>query len=76
MAKMFFSGSFLGHAVQQVNLSIFHQALINAAHQTRLTFDLEIETTHGAKSGDNGTPIVWPKSLQTIFGGDLLKDSG
>ena len=25
---------------------VFHQALINIAHQTRLTFDLEIETTH------------------------------
>ena len=43
----FFSGSFFGHAVQQVNLSIFHQALINIVQQTRLTFDLEIETTHG-----------------------------
>ena len=41
-----FSGSFFGHAVQQVNLSIFNQALINIAQQTRLTFDLEIETTH------------------------------
>ena len=36
-----------GHAVQHVNLSIFHLALINIVQQTRLTFDLEIETTHG-----------------------------
>ena len=40
----------MGHAVQQVNLITLHQALINTAHQTRLTFDLEIETTHGHSS--------------------------
>ena len=28
----------------------FHQALIKIVHQTRLTFDLEIETTHGHSS--------------------------
>ena len=45
------SGSFLNHAVQQVNLSTFHQALINTAvHQTPLTFDIKIETTHGHSS--------------------------
>ena len=27
------------------------------------------------KTDDNGKPIVWPKSLQTYFGGYLLKDS-
>ena len=43
----FFTGSFFDHAVQQVNLFIFRQALINIVQQTRLTFDLEIETTHG-----------------------------
>ena len=35
---------------KQIKLSIFHQALINIAHQTRLTFDLETETTHGHSS--------------------------
>ena len=40
--QLFFSSSFFGHAVQQVNLSVFHQALIKIAQQTRLTFDLEI----------------------------------
>ena len=56
VTKMFLSGSFLGPAVQQVKLSIFHQALINAAHQTRLTFDLEIETTHGHSSSFRTRP--------------------
>ena len=28
----------------------FYQALINTAHQTRLTFDLEVETAHGYSS--------------------------
>ena len=28
------------------------------------------------KTYDNGKPIVWPKSLQTFFGGYLLKYSG
>ena len=41
------SGFFLGPAVQQVNLFIFRQGLVNTGHQTRLTFDLETETTHG-----------------------------
>ena len=45
MTKCFCSGSFYSHAVQQVNLSILHQPLINTAHQIRLTFDLEVETT-------------------------------
>ena len=40
MTKIFSSGSLFGHAIQQVNLSIFPQALINTAHQTQLTFDL------------------------------------
>ena len=44
--KFFFPGSFPDHAAQLVKLSIFHQALINIVHQTRLTFDVEIETTH------------------------------
>ena len=40
---LFFSGSFVGHTVLNKSvLSIFHQALINTAHQTQLTFDLEI----------------------------------
>ena len=30
----------------------------------------------GAKIYDNGKPIVWPKDLQTFFGGYLLKDFG
>ena len=51
-----FSGSFIGHAVQQVNLSIFHQALINTAHQIRLAFDLEIDTTHGHYSSFRTKP--------------------
>ena len=50
MTKTFFSGSFLGHAVQQVNLSSFLQALTSNAHKTRLTFELEIDTTQGHSS--------------------------
>ena len=56
MTEIFFSGSFFGHAVQQVNLSIFHQALIDAAHHTRLTFDHEIEKTHGHSSSFRTRP--------------------
>ena len=54
--KYLFFGSFFSHAVQQVSLSIFHQAIINTAHQTRLTFDLEIETTHGHPSSFQTRP--------------------
>ena len=38
---VFFSGSIFDHAVQRVDLSIFHQALINIVQQTRSTFDLD-----------------------------------
>ena len=55
-SKLFFSGSVFGHAVQQVNLSIFHQASINTAHQTRLTFDLGIEKAHGHSSSFRTRP--------------------
>ena len=35
-----------GYEAEMANLSNFHQASINIVHQTRLTFDLEIETTY------------------------------
>ena len=41
--NLLFSGSFPGHAAQLVKLSIFYQAVIIIVHQTRLTFDLEID---------------------------------
>ena len=46
--KYISSGSyFLVMRPYMVNLSILRQALIYIVHQTRLTFDLEIEKTHG-----------------------------
>ena len=45
--QLCFLGYFFWPAVQRVNLSIFHQALINIVHQTQLTFSVEIEKTNG-----------------------------
>ena len=41
--QYFFLALFLVMRYQQINLSIYNQALINIVQQTRLTFDLEIE---------------------------------
>ena len=44
--RFVFSAFFFGYAVQQVNLPTFDQALISTVQQTRLTFDLEIDTIY------------------------------
>ena len=43
--NVLFLGSSVRHAAQWVSLSIFHQALINTAHQTPLPFDRQPTVT-------------------------------